>query len=672
MINPEPTIRNTATPDWLAPSQRDTPMWLRTLYASLPVSAVCVITGGIHDLHPISAGGGLRPDTTVNAIWQVLADAGFDGLLTFDPLNGLEVARTAAPRWTPRKVMDALAAHTNEAMVHNLLRSAADRAEAVTNDPQRAEVSFMGMDAIAEAVAVSGRDRGDDDAAAKGHANDDDPALALVIDYTSQTRDQNTDDDPGLRQLMLASLMLANSHATVHGQLLRFLGPTGPGRHRRPIIWLVDRLDDLPPWLTHGDGIRQISIPAPDVDSRRRIAELLLSREVEPSELADAAKRFAEATEGLSTRGMYEAVQLAQGRGAVAADIEGAVRTYRDGLSENPWQSQRLREELADGEARLQRRVEGQDDAVGRVLHILRRSALGLTGAHQKKTSNAPRGVLYFAGPTGTGKTEMAKAIAELVFADERALIRFDMSEFSDDHAKIRLVGAPPSYVGYGQGGELTNAVQERPQSIVLFDEMDKAGSQVYDLFLQILSDGRLTDGAGRTTSFTETLIVFTSNQGVAGSTSLLKLDMANPDEKAKYDQTIREAVENHFRETLGRPELLGRLGDNIVVFQPIYGQVAVQLANRFANNVLDNVRRQVGNTVTLTPEAREQLIAKITAPEHLKSGGRGITTALETILTNPLSDLLFEATPDAEITITGLSVNPTTGRPALQIAAPN
>lgn len=643
----------TGTPAWLAATQRSTPMWLRTLYASLPVAAVCVIHGGIHDLHPIPVGGQLRPDTTVNAIWQALGQSGFHSLLTFDPLNGLEIKKLSEG-WEREAVVEALGRRTKAKLVENLLRTPAERALQAADDPAVAEVSFMGMDAIAEAVATSGvRSAG--------------PAMALVIDYTSQVRGDSAPEDPGLRQLMLASLMLANSHATVHDQLVRFARPERDGLLRHPVIWLVDRKDDLPRWLTHGDGIRLIPISTPDVDSRQRVAELLLDGQVQPDQVGAVAKRFAEATEGLSTRGMFEAVHLARGTDSVASDIEGAVRTYREGLSENPWQSTRLREQLADGEAALQRRVKGQDDAVRRVFDILRRSSLGLTGAHQVKPSTAPRGVLYFAGPTGVGKTEMAKAVAELVFADERALLRFDMSEFHDEHAKIRLVGAPPSYVGFGAGGELTNAIQERPHSIVLFDEMDKAGREVNDLFLQILSDGRLTDGAGRTASFTDALIIFTSNQGVAAAGDLLTLEMDDPAEAALYEKTIKESVQRHFRETLGRPELLGRLGDNIVVFRPMQGRLAADLAAHFIDTTLANVRRRVGNTVALTDAAREALVAAITTREDLAYGGRGITTAIDNRLVNPLSRVLFRVAPEASLTITGAGQDDG-GQPTLEV----
>ena len=636
------------TPPWLRADEKATPLWLRTLYAALPVTAVFVVHGGVHDLHPIQVDGEVRPDTTINAIWQALRGCGFDALLSFDPLNGLSVRRLA-DGWNPGRVAEALGSRTKAKLVRNLLQDPAERALQASEDPAALDVSFLGMDAIAQAVAQC-----------------DDPAMGLVIDYSSQLRNDQSDDDPGLRHLMLASLILANAHVAVDGQSVRFQRPGQRGQVRHPIVWLVDRPDDLPHWLTHGDGIRQIPIGTPNVDTRTRVAELLVRPVVPADQLAAVAARFADATEGFTTRGMFEAVRLAAGTSSVATNIEGAVRTYREGLSENPWQGSRLREELLKGDAALRKRVLGQDEAVERVLDILKRSALGLTGAHQRKPSNAPRGVLYFAGPTGVGKTEMAKAIAELVFADERALLRFDMSEFQDDHAKIRLVGAPPGYVGFGSGGELTNAIQQRPHSIVLFDEMDKAGREVYDLFLQILSDGRLTDGAGRTAEFSETLIVFTSNQGVAAAGDLLKLDMADRAQAALYEQRIEAVVQRHFRQTLERPELLGRLGDNIVVFRPISGPVALELAGKFIDVVLSNVRIRVGNEVKIDPRARAELVAAVTADEHLASGGRGLTTALESRLVNPLGRLLFEVGPRAAVRITGVRL--VDGQPRLEV----
>ncbi len=621
-------------------SNRAAPLWLRTLYASLPIAAVCIIYGEVHDLHPLHTGDAIRPDTTINAIWRALTESKFDGLLTFDPLRGLAIEKSSAGN-DRAAIMKHLESRMDKKTLSRLMQTPLERAANSRGEQSPSTASFEGLDAIAEIVAQS-----------------NDPSLALVIDYTSQAAHTSQGPDPALEKLMLSSLEIANAHALYNGKPLRFPRENGAGLTRRPIIWLVDKLDDLPTWLTYGDGIRQIPIPKPSVDTRQQIAELLITGQVDDKNITEVAKRFADATEGFSTRGMFEAIQLANSAGALTESIEAAVRSYREGLSDNPWQSPRLREQLTIGEELLTRRVLGQPEAVSKVLDILKRSALGLTGAHQRKPSTAPKGVLYFAGPTGVGKTEMAKAIAELVFADDQALIRFDMSEFQDDHAKIRLIGAPPSYVGYGSGGELTNAVRQRSHSIVLFDEMDKAGPEVYDLFLQILSDGRLTDGSGQTVHFGETIIIFTSNQGVAAAGDILRVDMNDPSQAALYEKTIRSAVESHFRDTLRRPELLGRIGDNIVVFKPIYGETAENLANNFIDTILSNVRIRVGNEITIRDNARQKLILMATKPEHLDMGGRGIALALEAYLTNPLGRSLFDLAPNTAAEIADFALN--------------
>ncbi|WP_251230524.1 hypothetical protein [Adlercreutzia aquisgranensis] len=353
---------------WLNPDCKDTPMWMRSLYASLPTTGTFVLFGNIHDLHPVVIGDDCRPDTTINSIWEVLKRCGFDGVVVFDPLNGFRVAKTRESL-APDVVLGGLSSRIGGELMETLSLDGRGRAEAQCG--QRGVSPFAGLSALAEAVA-------------RGAS----PSLALVVDYTSQMRDGSSAEDEALLQAMLASVEISNCHALYNGAPIRFGHEGFPGMLRHPVFWLVDAVDDLPSWMTNGDGVRQIPIAKPDIDLRLRMAALLLQGHVEGDDIPAVARRFADATEGFSMRGMYESVQLALRMRSVAQDIEDAVRTYRQGLSENPWQSTRLREQLIDGREILERRVLGQSAAVDKVLDILKRSALGLTTAHKKNPSS--------------------------------------------------------------------------------------------------------------------------------------------------------------------------------------------------------------------------------------------------------------------------------------------
>jgi ATP-dependent Clp protease ATP-binding subunit ClpB len=212
------------------------------------------------------------------------------------------------------------------------------------------------------------------------------------------------------------------------------------------------------------------------------------------------------------------------------------------------------RDKLRRMEDRLARRVVGQDEAVRAVSHAVRRSRAGLGDP------NRPIGSFVFMGPTGVGKTELCKALAEFLFDDENAMVRIDMSEFMEQHSVARLIGAPPGYVGYEEGGRLTEAVRRRPYSVVLFDELEKAHPDVFNVLLQVLDDGRLTDGQGRTVDFKNTIIVMTSN---LGSQAILRLQ----EEGETYDG-LRKAALELLRAKL-RPEFLNRI-DEVIVFRPL------------------------------------------------------------------------------------------------------
>ncbi len=224
-----------------------------------------------------------------------------------------------------------------------------------------------------------------------------------------------------------------------------------------------------------------------------------------------AASEFVEETEGLLLLDLQAIAQLGRSEGVAFEQVSDAVRRYKIGVTEDPWRKID-RDKIRDAAEFIRARVKGQDHAIVHVLDIVKRA---VTGVGAPRRGGRPRGVVFLAGPTGVGKTELAKTITSLLFGDERAYIRFDMSEFSAEHSDQRLIGAPPGYIGYDVGGELTNAIREKPFSVVLFDEIEKAHPRILDKFLQVLDDGVLTSGRGDRVYFSEAFIVFTSNLGI-------------------------------------------------------------------------------------------------------------------------------------------------------------
>jgi ATP-dependent Clp protease ATP-binding subunit ClpB len=269
---------------------------------------------------------------------------------------------------------------------------------------------------------------------------------------------------------------------------------------------------------------------------------------------------------------------------------------------------------------------------------------MGLTGAQARSVGNRPRGVLFFAGPTGVGKTELAKTLTQLIFGDERAYIRFDMSEFAEEHTGARLLGAPPGYIGYDAGGELTNAMRDKPFSVVLFDEIEKAHPRILDKFLQILEDGRLTDGRGETAYFSEAILVFTSNLGIyVEDAQGQRVQSVKPgDAQEVVESRVRGAIEDYFKFRLSRPEILNRIGDNIVVFGFITPEIGAQIFDGMLRNVLARVRDEHKIELTVAQPVLDRL--RELCIHDLSNGGRGIGNHLESLFVNPLSRALFLA----------------------------
>ncbi len=408
----------------------------------------------------------------------------------------------------------------------------------------------------------------------------------------------------------------------------------------------MDKEGDLPDWLLiDNPRIRHVPIAKPDSRARRTLAGSLLRgfegfKDAPPQVAAEAIDAFVDQTEGLLLVDMTAIAQLGLSEHLGFSDIGAAVRRYKVGVTEDPWA--RIDRKKVRGAASFVRgRVKGQDHAVTHMLDIIKRA---VTGVGAPRRGGRPRGVAFLAGPTGVGKTELAKTITSLLFGDESAYIRFDMSEFSAEHSDQRLIGAPPGYVGYDVGGELTNAVREKPFSLLLFDEIEKAHPRILDKFLQILDDGVLTSGRGDRVYFSEALIVFTSNLGIhrvesdGSRVANVSSDDAFPDVQAK----VRAEIERYFKMVLNRPEILNRIGDNIVVFDFIRPVIADQIFSGMVDDALADISDGQGITIKIDQSSGERL--RTMCLSDLSNGGRGIRNKVETHLINPLARALFDA----------------------------
>jgi len=367
------------------------------------------------------------------------------------------------------------------------------------------------------------------------------------------------------------------------------------------------------------DGIRALSGELDDVKRQEEIAE----RQGDLGKVAELRYgRTAEIQKELAAK--HETLGKVQEQGSflneeVTEEHVGKIVSNWTGIPVDKMMEGEM-ERLVHMEARLAERVIGQEEGVQAVSRAVRRARAGL------KEPNQPIGSFIFLGPTGVGKTELARSLAELLFDDENNMVRIDMSEYMEKHAVSRLIGAPPGYVGYDEGGQLTEAVRRRPYSVVLFDEIEKAHPDVFNTLLQLLDDGRLTDGQGRTVDFKNTVIIMTSN---IGSIVFEQADLSG-DEKR---EAVMRAMRQHFR-----PEFLNRI-DDIVVFHPLQREqirsiVDVQLT-RLASRLVEK-RIQLD----LTDAARDILAERGYDPSY---GARPLRRAIQRLVLDPMAMEIIE-----------------------------
>ncbi|EMY3675932.1 ATP-dependent Clp protease ATP-binding subunit [Pseudomonas aeruginosa] len=593
------------------------PRWLRDLLRFLPLKSQFVLSGNIRDLQACEVVPGTVTAQSFNqTLCDALLDAGYTQVLAWDPLAGFRVLGRPGSEAgaTPQVLLD-------------LGLTPVDGAAP-------AGIDLLGA-TLQRLVNRSGE------------------PIALIVDFASRLAVRNDALSAAEHQLFTQALVLSHQARS-----------RPAGEQRKPffnsVLWVVEKEGDLPDWLlVDNPRLRHIPVSKPDQAARRALAPALLrglgGTGVAEEALQQAAATFVENTEGLLLLDLNAIVQLARVEGLAMERIADAVRRYKVSVTEDPWlkiDRQRIRQ----ADEIVRRRVKGQQHAVTHMLDIVKRA---MTGVGASRKGNRPRGVAFLAGPTGVGKTELAKTVTSLLFGDESAYIRFDMSEFSAEHADQRLIGAPPGYVGYDVGGELTNAIREKPFSVVLFDEIEKAHPRILDKFLQILDDGVLTSGRGDRVYFSEALIVFTSNLGIyrQGENGERVANVLPGEPFEAVQGKVHGEIERYFKLVLNRPEILNRIGENIIVFDFIRADVAEQIFTQMVDGTFADLREQ--RLVIELAEAPRQALHDLCLGD-LSNGGRGIRNQLEARLLNPLSRALFDqdAQPGERFLISALDAD--------------
>lgn len=525
---------------------------------------------------------------------------------------------------------------------------------------------------------------------------DEETGYLFIIKMTSRLLSRDGEGGGGLSpdELLIFRQLLALAQTLENDEKIR-------GKHK--LVVLANATKDLPKWFVdeaNNPYIKILTVSKPDEQNRTAFFDEMIRDDPDHACLTpefttlfeeagrEAAanhkpnpfyRKFLGYTNDFSTKQLlhYRDYLKAAPENALSdpAKIGFSVSTFLVGDMTNPWDDEEKVHDLLQIKSLVSRKIQGQDFALDQAQAILRRAALGID---RDENPNAPRAILFLCGPTGTGKTEICKQIAETIFGSEDRIVRFDMSEYGEKESDQKLFGAPPGYVGYEEGGKLTNAVMKEPFSLVLFDEIEKAHNSILDKFLQILGDGRLTSGKGETVRFTDCIIAITSNAGVlsyrdpqldeAGIQNLMGGDerpeevniksilemeqqlldangeITPADEEAIYNKLkehLRFNVKAYFHCQLRRPELYGRVEDSIVYYNYIGRNSVLAIVNSKIRSVCRTTETNFSVHINVPDDVRKAL-ADSCQNEHVRGiGARGIIKTTGKIFSTSLAQVL-------------------------------
>ena len=413
------------------------------------------------------------------------------------------------------------------------------------------------------------------------------------------------------------------------------------------IILITNKLSNFPlSFYQANPEVSTITLSKPDRLERRRLLEKIeagFELKFNPGETLLNSSRTNEYIDVLEDFTNREIIQMAKlSRKEEKLTFDKLYLLFKYGEKDNPWEKLAY-EDVKNIKKKLSERVVGQDEAIEKIEKTVVKAYMGLTGLHKTSSRSMPKGVFFFVGPTGVGKTELSKALAKFLFGDEQACIRFDMSEYAQENSDQKLIGAPPGYVGYEQGGQLTEKVRRKPYSIVLFDEIEKAHQDVFNLLLQVLDEGRLTDGLGRKVDFKNTIIIMTSNVGTRQLKDFGKgVGFDNNVSDDKYVGGINsEYSRGIIQKALNRtfpPEFLNRV-DDVIIFDQLSKQTILSIIDIEIDKLRTRVQN-LGYDFTITDEAKEFIAER---GYDVQFGARPLKRAVQKYIEDELSEIIIK-----------------------------